>query len=133
MGRFETAEFLKQVSGLLEKNEGKSSIYITQKRLSYTGSDSPIPVVTESSSFTLPKGESSTILKSEEDTGSYPLLIRVTDGNKDKKKKVKLSTVVDSDKLETFWNDYANALKNGFIGLKKKGKKKGKKSKVSKK
>lgn len=113
---------------LLTENNGKSSIYITQKRLSYT-IDNEIEAPQEFSD--LPKGVKTAIHKVESPNQEkfYPILIRVTDGNKDKSKKIKLSTVVEPKTLDAFWVEYTNVLKNGFVGLKKKSKKKAKKSK----
>ena len=58
----------------------------------------------------------------------YPILIRITDGNSDKSKKVKVSTVVQPEELSKFWFKYANVVKSGISGLKKKDKKKKKKA-----
>ncbi|KAH3661743.1 hypothetical protein OGAPHI_005921 [Ogataea philodendri] len=91
-----------------EQKNGNKSIYITQKRLSYN-LDQEI------------EGPSST------ESNNYNVLVRVTDGNKDKSKKIKLSTVVEPEKLDAFWNEYTNVLKAGLKGLKKKDKKKTKK------
>ncbi len=64
-----------------------------------------------------------------------PILVRATDGNDKKDKKVKLSTVVQADDLENFFVRYAESWKAGMSGLKKrdrsgrKAKAKGKKRK----
>ena len=67
---------------------------------------------------------------------SYPILVRISmnsTNNKDKKQeKLKISTVVETDQLSQFWQQYIRVLKGGFVGLKKKEKKKTKKSKVAK-
>lgn len=47
--------------------------------------------------------------------------------------KIKLSTVVQPDDLETFYSRYAEACKAGMSGLKKRDKKKAKKVKKKKK
>lgn len=54
-------------------------------------------------------------------TKPLPILIRATDGNskKDKAKKLRLSTIVDSDTLESFFARYAEVCKAGMSGLKK--------------
>lgn len=70
--------------------------------------------------------------KANQNSKRYPILIRVTDGNNDKSKKIKLSTVVEPNQLDSFWNEYTNILKAGFIGLKKKSKSKKKSKKASK-
>lgn len=67
------------------------------------------------------------------DFKTYSILIRVTDGNKEKSARVKLSTVVEPENLDAFWNEYTNVLKAGFVGLKKKSKSKKKTKKASKK
>ncbi|KAG7877634.1 hypothetical protein KL935_004669 [Ogataea polymorpha] len=90
-----------------QENSGKS-VYITQKRLSYD--------ITKDIEGATGSGKE-----------SYSVLVRVTDGNKDKTKRVKLSTEIAPNQLETFWNKYANILKSGLKGLKKKDKKKAKK------
>jgi hypothetical protein len=116
------------VSALLSKNGGKSSIYITQKRLSYTIDkeiDGTLPF------SDLPADVKPILHDSTPKTKSYPVLIRITDGNKDKSKKMKLSTVVQPENLDLFWNEYTNILKTGFVGLKKKSKKKAKKASKS--
>ncbi|VEU20664.1 DEKNAAC101562 [Brettanomyces naardenensis] len=120
MGRLQNDEFLKQISSLLEKNAGKSSIYITQKRLSH---DIEAEIGTEPFDD-IQKDVKPTVFKSITSTKQYPVLVRVTDGDKDKKKKVKLSTVVRPEDLDKFWLQYTNILKAGFPGLKKKSKKK---------
>lgn len=61
-------------------------------------------------------------------TQEYPILIRITDGNSDKTKKIKISTVVKPNELGRFWTRYSNVVKSGVSGLKKKDKKKKKKS-----
>lgn len=59
-----------------------------------------------------------------------PVLIRATNGkSKEKKDKVKISTVVQADELEGFFVKYAEVWKAGMSGLKKRdrsGRKKGK-------
>lgn len=54
----------------------------------------------------------------------YQLLVRISYGSK--AQKTKCSTVVNSDNLDKFWQDYSNAVKNGMSGLIKKKKKKSK-------
>lgn len=55
---------------------------------------------------------------------TYPLLFRVTNGKADKSVKEKYTTVVAPEDLDTFWKNYAEAVKSGVAGLKKKDKKK---------
>lgn len=123
MGRLNNAEFISKVESLLASNEGKSSVYFTQKRLA-----TPL----EKETIDLVKDLSSNVVEHTPayptNTQNYPVLIRATLG----KKESKISTVVEPANLDTFWLEYAQALKAGFVGLKKKEKKKTKKSKVSK-
>lgn len=92
---------------------------MTQKRLKHP--TSKVQVESEKIEFlTEPKADES----------SYPILIRVTDGAK--QKKTKYSTIVSVENLDQFWVQYTNILKNGVTGLKKKDKKKKSKKKVTK-
>lgn len=134
MGRLNNSQFLTQLSEVLASNNGESSVYVTQKRLTTTlPIDEPTPKINDLSS---------NVIKTdafEENTGTYPVLIRIcmNPGNNkntsQSKQKTKLSTVVETGNLDQFWGDYVQVIKNGFVGLKKKDKKKNKKSgKVSK-
>lgn len=67
-----------------------------------------------------------------------PILIRATDGNtqnqeRKKSQKVKLSTVVQPDDLEAFFQRYAEVAKAGMTSLKKRDRSKRKKVKGKKK
>lgn len=126
MGRLDNAQFLKELTKLVQDNNGKSSIYLTQKRLTSDKQENDLPDnVIPPTEETNPKNET-----------TYPLLVRVamnsSNNKKEKQNKVKISTIVENNQLEQFWVDYVQVLKNGFIGLKKKDKKKHKKGKVSK-
>ncbi|ODV78152.1 signal recognition particle, SRP9/SRP14 subunit [Suhomyces tanzawaensis NRRL Y-17324] len=129
MTRLDNSEFLKQVAQILSTNDGKSSVYLTQKRLS---ASLPLEDTTGINDL------SSNVIANDshpQNTEQYPVLIRIAmngKDRKDKKDKTKLSTVVDNDRLDKFWTDYVQVIKNGFVGLKKKEKKKAKKGKVSK-
>ena len=50
----------------------------------------------------------------------YAILFKATDGLSDKKKRVKISTVVDADELTKFWMSYTELMKIGMSGLRKK-------------
>lgn len=115
---------------MLTTNNGKSSIYVTQKRLSYNIDDEINGVEPFSD---LSKDVKLILHKNQPNFKKYSILIRITDGNKDKSSKIKLSTVVEPKDLDSFWNEYTNILKSGFIGLKKKPKSKKKSKKSSKK
>lgn len=123
MGRLNNTEFISKVSELLASNEGQSSVYFTQKRLSVPLEKEPIENVKDLSTNVVEHPAAYT-----KNTQTYPVLIRATLG----KKESKISTVVEATNLDTFWLEYAQVLKTGFIGLKRKEKKKAKKSKVSK-
>ena len=133
MGRLNNSQFLTQLSEVLTSNNGESSVYVTQKRLTSTlPIDEPTPKINDLSSNVI-KADAF-----EENTATYPVLIRISmnSGSKNtpqSKQKTKLSTVVETGNLDQFWSDYVQVIKNGFVGLKKKDKKKNKKSgKVSK-
>lgn len=53
-----------------------------------------------------------------------PLLIRATNGDTDKSKKVKISTTVEVSELETFFARYAEVARAGMGSLKKRDRKK---------
>lgn len=133
MGRLNNFEFLSKLSDILTSNNGESSVYLTQKRLTST-----LPIDEPKSSIS---DLSSNVIKADgfdENTTTYPILIRISmNGEKTKpgksKGKTKLSTVVETNSLDQFWTEYVQVIKNGFVGLKKKDKKKNKKTgKVSK-
>jgi signal recognition particle subunit SRP14 len=74
----------------------------------------------------------------EPPSAPLPILVRATDGNsqsKDRVKsdKIKLSTVVQPDDLETFFTRYADVCKQGMQALKKRDRSKRKKQKQAKK
>lgn len=56
-------------------------------------------------------------------TSTYPVLIRATLNGK----KTRISTVVQTEQLDSFWTEYVQILKTGFVGLRKKDKRKKKK------
>ena len=121
------ALFLRQVTKLLEKNDGEQSIYITQKRLPSTES-----MIQSEPMDDLQDEVKPIVLKqaiTENKANTYKVLIRVTNGGRDKASKIKLSTIVDPEELEPFWASYTKVLKAGFPGLKKRSKKKKKKKK----
>ncbi|ONH68157.1 Signal recognition particle subunit SRP14 [Cyberlindnera fabianii] len=111
---------------LSNTEETRSSVYITQKRYiehnEVEGTDK-----TELSQFSTdePVLKKSKLSKSNK---TYPILIRLTDGNSDKSKKQKISTVVQPDALSKFWKEYSSVIKSGVVGLKKTKKSKKKKA-----
>lgn len=64
-----------------------------------------------------------------------PLIIRATNGKSKKKRdsKTKLSTIVESDALETFYTRYMEVCKAGMSGLKKRDRSKAKEKLKAKK
>ncbi|KAI5950053.1 hypothetical protein KGF57_004398 [Candida theae] len=130
MARLDNSQFLHELNQVVTTNNGKSSIYLTQKRLT----SSEVQGINSSSIDDLPTN----VIPNQkiQNSTSYPVLIRVamnSKSNKDKKQsKLKISTVVEAEQLNQFWQQYIRVLKNGLVGLKKKEKKKGKKSKVAK-
>lgn len=129
MGRLNNAEFLKQANGLLAANGGASLVYLTQKRLSLASELGPKEPMADLSSNVADYG-----VELPENTEAYPVLIRLSmnDNKKTARNKTKISTVVEVAHLDQFWVDYTLVLKNGFVGLKRKDKKKTKKPKVAK-
>ncbi|RCK58814.1 Signal recognition particle subunit SRP14 [Candida viswanathii] len=123
MTRLDNAQFMKELTKLVQNNNGKSSIYLTQKRLTSDPQPNDLP--------------HNVIPPTDEDKPAnettYPLLVRVamnsSDNKKEKQNKVKISTVVENNQLDQFWADYVQVLKNGFIGLKKKDKRRAKRAK----
>lgn len=137
MVKLNNAEFLERLSVILLQNDGKSSVYFTQKRLSPSlNTEDANQDIHDLSSNVFP----STSFQSNNQ--SYGILIRATinSGKKASEKvpdkgalaKTKISTVVETSNLDKFWKEYTQQLKNGFVGLKKKERKKKKTSKVSK-
>lgn len=106
------------------------------------GQDAPVPtkenpladIASQEDSSSLPPSSSSS-----SPGQNFPVLIRATNGKAgdDRKagKKVKLSTVVDSDALDAFYTRYADICKAGMSALKprdrSKRKTKGKKKKTA--
>ncbi|RHZ54830.1 hypothetical protein CDV55_105107 [Aspergillus turcosus] len=118
-------EFFSSLSDLLSKTSQKArgSVFLTQKPLLPSNTNASTSEETSSSS-SLP-----------------PILIRATDGNTNapnpktakgqnkkaaKTSKIKLSTVVAQEDLETFFARYAEVCKAGMTGLKKRDRKRGK-------
>jgi signal recognition particle subunit SRP14 len=59
---------------------------------------------------------------------TFPLLVRASDGDK-----LKISTIVTKDDMESFFGNYGEVCKNGMQGLKKRDRKKEKAKKEKKK
>ncbi|KAI1295022.1 signal recognition particle 14kD protein [Xylaria venustula] len=121
MGHLSNDEFFAKLVALFDSAKGKDhgSIVLTQKRLSY---DQPEAAADDAIEPPRP----------------LPVLIRATNakGKEDRnaKKKIKLSTVVDPDALPAFFERYAEVCKLGMTSLKPRdrSKRKGKAKKKTK-
>jgi len=118
-------EFFGQLSDLLKSPHiaGHGSIYLTQKRLTYS--------LDPSSPSTPAEKIADNPLWDLNPPNPLPILVRATDGkskvHRKKGEKVKLSTVVKPEDIEGFFVKYAEVAKKGFEGLKPKVRRKGKK------
>lgn len=119
MGRVNNTEFVAQVGTILTKNNGQLSVYLTQKRLTASLESTEDKINDLSSNVAEYPPEYAV------NEQKYPVLVRISLGDK----KTKISTVVEPENLDSFWTEYSQALKNGFIGLRRKEKKKAKRSK----
>ncbi|CBY02176.1 hypothetical protein IAQ61_006765 [Plenodomus lingam] len=126
-------EFFSRLAHLFEytRTKGHGSVYLTQKRLTFDTSSSPPS----------PAKVADDPLWDTHPEQPLPILIRASNNGSDRKKgtdrkdieKIKLSTVVKPDDLDSFYARYAEACKIGMSGLKKRDKKKAKKVKKKKK
>jgi len=122
-----TDEFFTRLSELFDKTRHKEhgSVFLTQKRLSHgSGLSSP------SSPTNKPEDPFSDLHPAY----PLPILIRATDGKskEHRKEKVKLSTVVQPDDLESFYVRYAEVCKSGMQAMKKRDRSGRKKAKAKK-
>ena len=121
-------KFLTRLTAVFDtrRTTGRGSVFLSQKRLNYHQHPESPSSKSLSSSSPFPDLHCASPL---------PILVRATDGNDKKDKRVKLSTVVQADDLENFFVKYAECWKSGMTGLKKrdrsgrKAKAKGKKKK----
>jgi signal recognition particle subunit SRP14 len=122
--RLSTEEFFTRLATLLadHNKKGHGSITLSQKRLN-PHTETKAPVTDPSALSDLHPDE------------PLPIIIRATDGEarEDRKKRVKISTVVQPDALDEFYARYAEACKAGMTALKKRDKSKRKKDKAKKK
>ncbi|KAF7549798.1 hypothetical protein G7046_g8230 [Stylonectria norvegica] len=115
-------EFFAKLGELFNHRKGSDhgAIYLTQKRLTY---DQDIPTPSDDDPAPdLHPGK------------PLPVIVRATNGQskRDRPNKVKLSTVVQPDDLETFYARYAEICKAGMTALKPRDRSK-KKAKAKKK
>ncbi|KAF9869250.1 signal recognition particle 14kD protein [Colletotrichum karsti] len=115
-------EFFGKLGELFEqrKSKGRGSIFLVQKRLTY-GQDVPEPTATEPFPDLHP-------------ARPLPIIVRATNGKskKNRDSKIKLSTVVEVETLDTFYARYADICKGGMVALKPRDRSK-KKAKARKK
>ncbi|KAF2101947.1 signal recognition particle, SRP9/SRP14 subunit [Rhizodiscina lignyota] len=120
-------EFFTKLGELFEANRqaGKGSIFLTQKRLNY---DTPSLASTPTTTPDDP-------LRDLHPESPLPVIIRASNGKwKDEKaSKIKLSTIVQPDALEGFYIRYADVCKGGMQALKKRDRSKRKRDKAKKK
>ncbi|KAI9797897.1 MAG: hypothetical protein M1833_005097 [Piccolia ochrophora] len=119
-----TEDFFVRLSELFESRRDKDhgSIYLTQKCLSHATSSNPKTSPTNTGA-----GDS-------ESASPSSILVRATNGKskEHRKEKIKISTVVDSDALDTFFTRYAEICKSGMQALKKRDRSGRKKAKAKK-
>lgn len=94
--------------------EGHNYYTFTQKRLAYNIEDK-----IEEPGCIKDISIETCVVKSIPDEKKYPVLIRISNGSRDKSKKVKLSTVVQPESFDKFWLRYITLLKTSFNDLKK--------------
>ncbi|EON65471.1 hypothetical protein W97_04709 [Coniosporium apollinis CBS 100218] len=119
-------EFFTQLAGLFSKSQEKQhgSIFLTQKRFTYSADSAP----------SSPVKVADDPLWDLHPENPLPVIVRATNGKSKEKRagKVKLSTVVQPDALETFYARYAEVCKAGMQALKKRDRSKRKKDKAKK-
>ncbi|RDA93423.1 hypothetical protein CP533_2010 [Ophiocordyceps camponoti-saundersi (nom. inval.)] len=101
------AQFFVRLGELFNYRKGSDhgAIYLTQKRLTYGSEDGASASATEDAS---------------EDVKPLPVIVRATNGKakNNTSKKVKLSTIVQPQALESFYLRYAEVCKAGMTSLK---------------
>ncbi|KAH9825674.1 Signal recognition particle 14kD protein [Teratosphaeria destructans] len=124
-------EFFTKLASLIQATQqnGHGAVYLTQKRLTFdtSASSPPLTKVQDDPLWDL------------NPPNPLPIIVRATDGksqSKDRKKtkeKVKLSTIVQPEDIESFYTRYAEVCKAGMQSLKKRDRSKRKKDKGKKK
>lgn len=120
-------EFFARLAELFDtrRNKDHGTVYLTQKRLTFdlnSRESTPAKVADDPLWDTHPPNP-------------LPVLVRATNGKSKEKRdrKVKLSTIVQPDKLEGFYARYADVCKAGMSALKPRDRSKRKKDKKKKK
>ncbi|KAF2711692.1 signal recognition particle, SRP9/SRP14 subunit [Pleomassaria siparia CBS 279.74] len=133
----ETDEFFSKLTDLFEYNrkKGHGTIYLTQKRLTHDEVEtlSSTRVLDDPLWDTHPDNPLPVLIRASNNASSKRSGTNRPGTDRDNIDKIKLSTVVQSDKLDTFYARYAEVCKAGMSGLKKRDRKKGKKDKKKKK
>ncbi|KAF8866066.1 signal recognition particle 14kD protein [Acephala macrosclerotiorum] len=121
-------DFFLHLSELFDERRQKDhgSVFLTQKRMAY-GEDADASDAPESST--------SQPFPDQNLSKPLPIIIRATNGKSKEKrdKKIKLSTIVEVDALESFYSKYAEVCKLGMSGLKKRDRSKNKEKLKAKK
>ncbi|RAL61959.1 hypothetical protein DID88_002448 [Monilinia fructigena] len=134
-------EFFSKLTPLFDSRREKDhgSITLTQKCFSYdTASNSSIAVASPPNA-NAPTGDLTDILAAQfpdlAPDAPMPLLIRATNskGRAKRAEKIKLSTIVQPDQLESFFARYAEICKGGMSALKKRDRSKAKEKLKAKK
>ncbi|KAF2799913.1 signal recognition particle, SRP9/SRP14 subunit [Melanomma pulvis-pyrius CBS 109.77] len=130
-------DFFAQLTNLFEHNRNKShgTVYLTQKRLTYAEVEIPSPTkIVDDPLWDLhPEKPLPVLIRASNNKSSKRSGTDRPGTDRDNVEKIKLSTVVQPDKLDAFYARYAEACKSGMSGLKKRDRKKGKKDKKKKK
>ncbi|KAK5137964.1 hypothetical protein LTR08_005761 [Meristemomyces frigidus] len=121
-------DFFTRLGSLLEKTQqkGHGAVYLTQKRLTFDNDAASPEMVADDPLWDL------------HPPNPLPLIMRATDGksqSRDRTKnteKIKISTIVQPDDVETFYTRYADVCKAGMQSLKKRDRSKRKKDKKKK-
>ncbi|KAK3698795.1 hypothetical protein LTR37_016799 [Vermiconidia calcicola] len=147
-GHLSNDEFFTKLTSLLEKTQkaGHGSVHFTQKRsLKSPSSPTPSPNLTHLVTYDTDAAPSPAKVADDplwdlNPPYPLPLVVRATDGESTKgdrktknPDKVKLSTIVQPDDVETFFTRYAEVCKAGMQSLKKRDRSKRKKDKGKKK
>ncbi|AQZ12893.1 SRP14 (YDL092W) [Zygosaccharomyces parabailii] len=132
-GRLANEDFLTKVKQFFHiANEKHITVRLTTKRLVV---HDPIEGNAEFDATLRPRfdvsQQSQSLQVKNNSSNEYSLLIKMSYGSGGKK--TKCSTVVSSNELDKFWQDYSNAVKSGMNGLIKKKKKDKAKGKTHKK
>ncbi|RDW67922.1 signal recognition particle protein [Coleophoma cylindrospora] len=121
-------DFFLRLADLFEERRKKDhgSVFLTQKRMTYGEDENALDG---------PHTTSSLELQGLQPSKPAPIIIRATNGKSKEKRseKIKLSTIVQAEELESFFVKYAEICKLGMSGLKKRDRSRRKKETKAKK